>query len=714
MIQRNRAKEDHEMLAKLLLKYGLATKEQVLSALAVARREETKGVEEPLGAVLLQMGIVTEKQLQCVCQIRSFLMTREQDKRSVEDLLKRGLCSPDQVTAAFHEQEIRFRKFRRICRLSEILAQQERVPSEQRAEMHPPANSSREASVHSETERDKGQANQRGYVAAVDCQPSHGQGSVLGANELTLFAGAESELRVSDDGLQAFLLLKSPHASGLTVEQVLALLESHGIAHGIVEESRIAEFLDQPETGERILEVARGQAPVEGRDGSIEYFFETDPLRIGAVKSGQRIDFKDRGEVPQVNEGEILARLIPTVEGQDGLNIYGLKTPVYKPKKLRLYCAEGVILSEDGLEARARRPGRPKISIDGRLVVEPEYVVQGDVNLATGHIDFDGSICVHGTVEDGFRVKGGSLSAKEIRKAQIEIAGDVVVKDGIIGATVKTQGNVKAKFIQGATIEAMGDVLVESSIIDSTVASCGTCFVRCGRIFSSMVQAKRGIEAKQIGSEQSRACRLVVGIAAQLEVQLAELKALIRASERKIARTENALRKLNGFRQRMEIKMGRLIQKQEDILRELRSLEEEAQELESVNNPAHVEQVKFSTIYFQSTFRDAERKMNDIQDKRCAPVKARMSDVKEKIVSLKDLHNELTQRFESLSTWAKESPPLPVVKVYGAVLAGTQIRTAHACTRLTKELQKVVIRESRETSKGGMDDWRITARPLRS
>jgi len=700
------------MLAKLMVKYGLATKEQVLSALAVVRREEANGAPTPLGAVLLQMGIVTEKQLQTLRQIRSFLVIRAEDRQSAGDLLKKGLSTPDRLKAAFHEQENLFRRCRRICRLSEILAQPETIPSEQLDGIHSPISTSYKGSSPAETEESESQPDESQIVDGSK-QSSHRQASPMPDKEMTLVPGAESELRVSDDGLKAILAVRGPHPSGMTVEGALALLEAYGITHGIVEESRIAEFLNQPAEGERTLEVALGDAPVEGKDGSIEYFFETDPLKIGALKIGERIDFKDRGQVPQVDEGDVLARLAPTREGRDGCNIYGLKTMAYKPKKLRLYCGAGVILSEDGLEARAKRAGQPKISVDGKIVVEPEYVVKGDVNLETGHIDFAGSICVYGTVEDGFRVSGGSLSAKEIMKAEIDIVGDIVVTGGIIGATVKTQGNLKAKFIQGAVIEAMGDVLVESSIIDSKIVSCGTCFIRTGKIFSSTVQAKRGIEARQIGSEQSKACQLVVGIDERLESQLATVKNGIKASERRLARTETALQKLTGFHQRMEIKMGRLIQRQDGILREIRSLEEEAQELETVNNPAHMEQVKFSTREFQSTYLDVERKMADIQDKKCAPVKAKISAVKEKILLITSLHNELTDSFESLSAWAKENPPLPVVKVYGAILAGTQIRAAHAGVRIKNELEQVIIQECRDTSEDSAAEWRMTARPLR-
>lgn len=314
MIQQNRTKGESEMLAKLTVKYGLATKEQVLLALAALRREEARGVDTPLGTVLLQMGVVTEKQLETLRQIRSFLIIRKEDRRVAGDLLKEGFSTSDQLEAAFREQENLFRTCKRICRLSEILSRQETHPSERLETIQPPMSKSNKKSAPSDSEDSRSQPDEP-QILPESKQTADQQTSPLTNKEMTLVPGEDSELRVSDDGLKAVLVLRGPNPGGVSIDRVRTLLGAYSITHGIIEENRIAEFLNRPAEGERTLEVAQGAAPVEGKDGSIEYFFETDPLKVGAVKAGERIDYRDRGQVSQVEEGDLLARLTPTREG---------------------------------------------------------------------------------------------------------------------------------------------------------------------------------------------------------------------------------------------------------------------------------------------------------------------------------------------------------------------------------------------------------------
>lgn len=714
MSQQNRSKSEYDMLAKLALKYGLATKDQIAAAFGVVRREEAQGSEAPLGEVLLEMGIVTEKQLQRLRHIKNFLLARKEDRKLAKVLLEEGLSSSQQIEEALKEQEDVFRKSLQILPLPEILTRMGVIDTEQI-----------ETILHRQNENDLSvtilpgssrQAGSNGPGTQTEIQADESQeelSSSISGTEPAPVPNVEVEVRISDDGLSAVFALNGPDTDTITVDLVLSMLKEHGITHGIVDEETIYQFLESPAEGEKTLEVARGVLPIIGKDGQIEYFFETDPLKVGAIKAGERIDYKDRGQVPQVNEGELLARLTPTVEGRDGCNIFGEKTRVYKPRKLRLYYGEGVTLSEDGLEASAKRAGQPKLTVDGRLIVEPEYVVKGDVDLETGHVDFAGSICVYGTVQDGFRVKGGSLSAKEILKADVDTVGDIVVNGGIIGARIKTQGHVKAKFIQGATIEAKGDVLVDSSIIDSRIQTCGTCLIRTGKVFSSSVQAKRGIEARQIGSEQSKSCQLVVGLDELTQSEMNALKERMKEKTGRIARFESALQKLRGYCERMELRVGQLVQKQDRVLSEMRALEEEAQELETVNNPAHMEQVKFAIQELQEKYSRIDPEMTFLQDKRCTPLKARLKTVKAKLADIGEQLELLKDKFESLSAWAKENPPVPVVKVHGVILAGTQIRAAHSSVRIKNELEKVIIQECRDTGKDTITEWRLAARPLR-
>jgi uncharacterized protein (DUF342 family) len=104
---------------------------------------------------------------------------------------------------------------------------------------------------------------------------------------------------------------KGGDRESITVERVKNFLKDKGIAHGVVDDARIAEYLTQEAmTGEAWL-IAKGRLPKPGTDARVTYHFDIDPLKIGTVKTTGVIDFKNKGEISQVREGALLAEKIP-------------------------------------------------------------------------------------------------------------------------------------------------------------------------------------------------------------------------------------------------------------------------------------------------------------------------------------------------------------------------------------------------------------------
>jgi uncharacterized protein (DUF342 family) len=159
----------------------------------------------------------------------------------------------------------------------------------------------------------------------------------------------------------------------------------------------------------------------------------------------------------------------------------------------------------------------------------PTLHIQGDISLETGHVEFDGHIEVAGAVEKGYRVKGGSLRANEIRDAQIDIAGDITATNGIFGATIRSGGNLKAGHIHNSDIILAGDMAVEKEIIESKIEANGRCLINDGIIISSTISAKMGITAMDIGTEASKSSELIVGIDQQMERESNAIKEEIQA-----------------------------------------------------------------------------------------------------------------------------------------------------------------------------------------
>lgn len=145
---------------------------------------------------------------------------------------------------------------------------------------------------------------------------------------------------------------------------------------------------------------------------------------VGAVQQQdldeQRIDFF-ASKVRFVKEGEILARKIPGEPGIPGKNVFGQEIPAPPMKEFQMKIKKNVRLSDDGLEVIAASAGLPIRSNDNTYLVENIYILNQDVDLATGSIEFPGDVFVAGNVQDGHHIySGGKVEIRgSVSKAEI-------------------------------------------------------------------------------------------------------------------------------------------------------------------------------------------------------------------------------------------------------------------------------------------------------
>ena len=230
--------------------------------------------------------------------------------------------------------------------------------------------------------------------------------------------------------------------------------------------------------------------------------------------------------------GELLAEKISAIQGEKGIDIYGRPIDSPSVKDAKLKCGPGTQMSDDNLKLFSKIEGQPNLAFGGKVTVLSNLVIKGDIGLKTGHVDFDGNVKVMGAVQSGFKVKAGSINAKEIHEAEVIASEDVIVSGGINGATITAGGNVSAKYIAKTTISSFGDVAAQKEIIDSTIETSGIVKVINGKIISSEIASKKGIESMDIGTDKSSPCKLKVGVDTHGEREIQKKEMAIKATEK--------------------------------------------------------------------------------------------------------------------------------------------------------------------------------------
>lgn len=135
---------------------------------------------------------------------------------------------------------------------------------------------------------------------------------------------------------------------------------------------------------------------------------------------------------------EILARKVPGKEGTPGIDIFGNALPVEKMKDFVFKLKKNVYLSEDGLEVFASCPGTPLRVNNNTYLVENAYILNKDVDLETGSIDFPGDVNIGRDVKDGLYVySGGKIQIQgSVSSASLKAETGLIIRRNIIASKI--------------------------------------------------------------------------------------------------------------------------------------------------------------------------------------------------------------------------------------------------------------------------------------
>lgn len=532
-----------------------------------------------------------------------------------------------------------------------------------------------------------------------------GEAAVKGDNEL--------DIRVSQDKLTVTATIEGEiPVTEFDVNDVKVMLHSENILYGIVEDKQIETFLKGEFGGGEGLVIAKGTAPVPDTPPAIKYHFDTDPLKVGTLTEDGLMDWKERGNLPQVKEGDLLAEKTPGRPGKEGMDVYGKKIPIPKARDKKFKCGKGARKSEDDMQVYATLTGFAKLSFSGEISVMPTLHIQGDVSLETGHVTFDGHIEVAGTIEKGYRVKGGSLQANEIRDAQIDIEGDISATNGILGATIRCSGNIKAGHINNADIILAGNIAVEKEIIESKIEANGRCLVNDGIIIGSIISAKMGISVMDIGTEASKSSELIVGIDQQREREADSIAAETKAIKAERETLPKLLENLKEQLDQINTRLGEVAQEQDKCMVQHRQLQKKIDADLLEQGDVGAERLQQTILELEAKQEAYDQEVARLMEQDDA-VSQEIAATETKIVESKERIEELNTRLDMIAEARKTDQGIAAVKIGGNVYSGTKFTGPHSVLALQENLKRLSIVETAKQDHEGAKRWRFELTPFR-
>ncbi len=495
-------------------------------------------------------------------------------------------------------------------------------------------------------------------------------------------------IETDEGGLTAFLsYTPNPRLPALEEAKLKSALEKSGVSFGVDEEAlqRISGAGDAL----RAVVVARGRPAVPGKPPEIDYKFATDPYALRGAKSEKdRIDYRDRGPLPFVSAGDEVAMLIPGTDPIHGRSVTG------KEIRADIELAEGLkpgrnVEVQDGRYV-AKIEGGPRLDDKGRIEVDENWIVDGNIDIHTGNLIYPGGVDVRGVVHAGFEVNAKSVRIRGVEKNAVVKAGeDVVIGGGILGGKVSAGGSVIARFIDNAAVTSVGDVNVKLSVINSDIRSSGV--TKAQTIIGGTVMSLKGVQCVNLSSEASRAT-LIFGIDPITQEKIGELV-------HKKVDIEGQIHQKNE-------EMAPLLDGIDELNKKKKELSQLELEFESLG--ARIEQgggdaeqqemLKSRSDEIEEQIESLKERIGELEGE-IASIRPEYHSQEREVAKLRKTLEELERQHEKITSQEVELKEPPKIRITGKVLAGTKLSSAHARLVVKEDMSRITFQERKRSSK---------------
>ena len=350
---------------------------------------------------------------------------------------------------------------------------------------------------------------------------------------------------VSQDKMEVTARIYPPSEGGrqLTKDDLRQELASLKVRYGIDEEAIDIAIDGKMYCTDIVL--AKGKLPTAGRDGKINYYFDTNNKARPEIKEDGSVDYFKLNMLHHCTKGQVLAEIEPEERGEDGVDVFGTITKARDVRKPKFDHGRNLEISKDGLKLMSMVDGHASL-VDGAVFVSDIYAVE-NVDTSTGNIEYHGNVEVRGNVCENFSIKteGNVFVGGVVEGAEIEAGGNIVIARGMHGQNkgkLKAGGNVVAKFISAADVQAKG--YVESEQILNANIEAVEVHVEAGKglITGGKIVASKAVNVKNAGSPMGAATIIEVGNDPEMKKRYAELQKDIAEKSKSISQMQMVLK----------------------------------------------------------------------------------------------------------------------------------------------------------------------------
>ncbi|MDR1688081.1 MAG: FapA family protein [Clostridiales bacterium] len=381
-------------------------------------------------------------------------------------------------------------------------------------------------------------------------------------NIQTSVINEQAAVSISKDLLFAYITFSPPNNAGqlLAYNDIIKIITNARVSFG-VDDDVVLSLAGNPNKryGTPVC-IAKGTPPENGKDAKIDFYFSIARDRTPRIMPNGDVDHKALNLIENVHKGDLLARMTKETPGVPGKSILGTEIKPKGGKQRIMPKGKNTEVLPGGVDLVASADGKVEIQ-DGRIIVNSELEIKGDVGVATGHIVFAGDVKITGNIISTYNVmaEGSIYIGGCIEASQITAGKDITISQGIKGLSARgisdcsiyAGGNITSKFIENATVFANGTIRTDS-ILNSSVSCYDTVLVwgRSGSIIGGKVRAAKEIVCDVVGSPGTvSAARTILesGLTESLMENFVTLKEEVERLTADIAKFKSTISEIENF-----------------------------------------------------------------------------------------------------------------------------------------------------------------------
>ena len=320
---------------------------------------------------------------------------------------------------------------------------------------------------------------------------------------------AEVMIHLSRNKVRAWIYVIPPRRGGndITEEMVSRVLQENNIIYGV--NKFMIKRIKQNQLYFKILEIAKGVDPVNGKNGTVNELFSREEYAVNIKEDSHgNVDYKEMNVIKSVHRGDTIAEITLPEPAKSGVQVTGEEAKGVDGKYPSVPAGANTSITEDRTKLVANIDGEVFFE-NNRFSIRNRLVINHDIDSSIGNVDFAGDIRINGNIKEGFTVKSeGNIDVSGyVEGAYLKAVGNVTISSGVYGGTngkMDIGGNLKCRYIEHCTINVKGNV-DSDQILGSDIFAEGKVSVSgtYGKIVGSTIFGGKGIKANFIGNDSN-------------------------------------------------------------------------------------------------------------------------------------------------------------------------------------------------------------------